>query len=55
MVDIHVLKTGCAGCRKIETLLEETLHEMGLRDASVEFISRKPASDQDSPSSARPT
>lgn len=54
MVDIHVLKTGCAGCRKIEKLLEETLREMGIRDASVEFISRYPASDQGSPSDASP-
>ena len=54
MVDVHVPKTGCAGCRKIEKLLEETLHEMGIRDASVEFISRKPTGDRDSPADASP-
>jgi hypothetical protein len=54
MVDVRVLKTGCAGCRKIEKLLEETLHEMGIRDASVEFISGKPTSDRDSSADASP-
>jgi hypothetical protein len=54
MVDVQVLETGCTGCRKIEALLEETLHEVGIRDASIEFISSKPAAEQDSPVDAGP-
>jgi hypothetical protein len=54
MVDVQVLRTGCAGCRKIEALLEETLHEMGIRNASIEFISSEPAGDQDSLADAGP-
>jgi hypothetical protein len=46
MVDVHMMKTGCAGCRKVEQLLREALHEMGLQDAHLEFITKEPVKDQ---------
>lgn len=46
MVEVRILKTGCAGCRKVEQLLREALLEMGIQDASFEFVSREPAAEQ---------
>ena len=54
MVDVHVLQTGCAGCKKIEQLLQETLNEMGIRDANIQFITRKSAEERALPSGDRP-
>lgn len=54
MVDVHVLQTGCAGCQKIEQLLQETLHEMGIQDANIQFVTRESAEDQALPASDRP-
>jgi small redox-active disulfide protein 2 len=38
MVDIKVLGTGCAGCLKMERVVCEALMELGILDATVEFI-----------------
>jgi hypothetical protein len=54
MIDIQVLQTGCAGCRKIEQLLQETLHEMGIQDEDIQFITRKSADEEPLPADARP-
>ncbi|HEX6305985.1 MAG TPA: hypothetical protein VFZ76_17435, partial [Anaerolineales bacterium] len=54
MVDVHVLQTGCTGCRKIEQMLQEALHEMCIHDANIQFVTRKSAQDQALPASDRP-
>ena len=54
MVDVQVLQTGCAGCRKIEQMLQEALYEMGIRDANIQFITRKSAGEQALPTRDRP-
>jgi hypothetical protein len=46
MVDVRVLKTGCAGCRKVEQLLLDALREMGVQDANLELIPKEPGTDQ---------
>jgi hypothetical protein len=45
MIDVVIKKTGCAGCRKVEQLLREALEEMGIQDATLEFIPKDPGSD----------
>ena len=54
MVDVQVLRTGCAGCQKIEELLKQTLRELGIRDASIEFVGSKRAGEPDSAADAGP-
>ena len=46
MVDVHILKTGCAGCWKVEQLLMDALREMGMQDVNLEFVPKEPGTDQ---------
>jgi len=43
MTDIHILQTGCAGCRKVEQLLTEILSEAGMRGANIGFLPKDKA------------
>lgn len=41
MVEIKVLGTGCAGCLKMEGVVCAALLDLGIHDATVEFITEQ--------------